>query len=59
MAAHRCQGVTCEDNECRSDGVCETSDGVCDYTLVADGTACTDGECLDGVGAPEGAFSCT
>jgi hypothetical protein len=54
-----CQGVTCEDDECRSDGVCDAGDGVCDYTLVADGTACADGECLDGVCAAEGAFSCS
>ena len=43
--ADQCVGVTCE--------------GVCDYTLVDDGTACTDGECLDGVCAPAGAFPCT
>ena len=54
-----CQGVTCDDTGCKIDGICDASDGVCDYTLVADGTACTDGECLDGVCAPEGAFSCT
>lgn len=55
----QCEGVTCEDTECRTDGVCDPTDGVCDYTLVDDGTACTNGECLDGVCAPAGAFPCT
>ena len=55
----QCEGVTCEDTECRTDGVCDPTDGVCDYTLVEDGTICTDGECLDGVCAPAGAFPCS
>jgi hypothetical protein len=54
-----CEDVTCEDTECKIDGVCDASDGMCDYTSVADGTACSNGECLDGVCAPVGAFSCT
>jgi hypothetical protein len=57
--ADLCEGVTCEDTECRIDGVCDASSGMCDYTPVANGTACTDGECLDGVCAPVGAFACT
>jgi hypothetical protein len=32
---------------------------MCDYTLVDDGTTCGEGECLDGVCAPVGAFACT
>jgi len=54
-----CEGVTCEDTECKIDGVCDAADGICDYTLVEDGTTCTGGECLDGVCAPIGAFPCT
>jgi hypothetical protein len=55
-----CAGVTCEDNECRSGGTCRPADGTCDYETVAEnGTACSEGECLDGVCAPVGAFPCT
>jgi len=57
--AELCEGVTCDDTECKIDGVCDASDGMCDYTLVDDGTACAEGECLDGVCAPVGAFHCT
>jgi hypothetical protein len=38
-----CEGVSCEDTECRTDGVCDASDGMCDYTPVADGTECGGG----------------
>jgi hypothetical protein len=44
-----CLFVTCTDNDCRSDGVCDASDGMCDYTLMADGTACAGGMCQAGV----------
>jgi len=54
-----CAGIICEDTECKIDGTCNPSDGMCDYTLVEDGTACSEGECLDGVCAPIGAFPCT
>jgi hypothetical protein len=54
-----CEGVTCEDTECKIDGACDASDGMCDYMLVEDGIVCSDGECLDGVCAPVGAFPCT
>ena len=55
-----CEGVSCEDTECRSGGVCDPGDGACDYEEVAeDGTACAEGECFDGVCAPVGAFPCT
>jgi hypothetical protein len=62
-----CEGVTCEDTECKIDGVCDPSNGMCDYTSVADGTPCTrgtvvgsePGECLNGVCAREGTFPCT
>ncbi|MGB5523842.1 MAG: right-handed parallel beta-helix repeat-containing protein [Polyangiales bacterium] len=39
-----CEGVSCEDTECRTDGVCDVSDGMCDYTPVADGTECGGGQ---------------
>jgi len=53
--ADPCERITCgPDTECRIDGVCNASARLCDYTLVADGTACTNGECLDGVCAPFG-----
>jgi hypothetical protein len=57
--ADLCEGVTCQDTECKTDGVCNPSDGMCDFTLAEDGTVCTDGECLGGVCAPVGAFPCT
>jgi hypothetical protein len=58
--ADLCEGVTCADTECRSGGVCDPGDGACDYETVAEnGTACSEGECLDGVCAPVGAFPCT
>ena len=50
--AQLCEGVTCEDTECKTDGVCDASDGMCDYALAEDGTACSEGECLGGVCAP-------
>ena len=45
-----CEGVVCEDTECRSGGLCDPSNGVCDFTPVADGTACGDdkGTCQQG-----------
>jgi len=55
-----CEGVSCQDSECRSDGACDPIDGACDYeAIVEDGTACSEGECLDGVCGPLGAFPCT
>jgi len=57
--ADLCEGVTCENTECRTDGACDASDGMCDFTLAEDGTICSEGACLDGVCAPEAAFSCT
>jgi hypothetical protein len=54
-----CEGVTCEDTECKADGVCDPADGICDFVFAADGTACSEGECLEGVCAPVGAFPCT
>ena len=27
-----CDGVTCDDTECKTNGVCDASDGMCDYT---------------------------
>ena len=57
--ADLCEGVTCQDTECKTDGVCNPSDGMCDFTLAEDGTVCIDGECLGGVCAPVGAFPCT
>jgi hypothetical protein len=54
-----CEGVTC-DAECKIDGVCNPSDATCEYGGFAEnGTACSEGECLDGVCAPIGAFPCT
>lgn len=47
-AAALCEGVTCEDTECRTNGMCDPNDGKCDYTLVENGTACSGGACLDG-----------
>jgi hypothetical protein len=58
--ADPCERITCgPDTECRIDGVCNASARLCDYTLVADRTTCTNGECLDGVCARVGAFLCT
>ena len=53
-----CQGpADCDDgNECSAD-LC--TNGACEATAVVDGTACTDGACLDRVCAPIGAFPCT
>ncbi len=44
-----CQGVVCEGdgNECTED-VCNPADGTCGVPLE-DGTACSEGACLDGV----------
>jgi len=44
-----CEGVECDDdaNECTED-VCNPADGTC-YVAVADGTACSDGTCMEGV----------
>jgi len=44
-----CEGVVCLNTECKIDGVCDANDGLCDYTLVENGTACSLGECLSGV----------
>jgi hypothetical protein len=56
----RCESADdCIDTECKVDGICDSTDGVCQYTEVADGTPCATGECLDGTCAPVGAFPCT
>ena len=57
--ADLCAGVSCADTECKTDGSCDASDSVCDYTPIADGTPCSEGECRDGACAPIGAFPCT
>ena len=49
----------CVETECKVDGVCDASEGVCRFTEVEDGTLCTAGQCLDGACAREGAFPCT
>jgi predicted outer membrane repeat protein len=49
----------CVDTECKVDGICDSTDGFCQYMEVEDGTPCATGECLDGTCAPVGAFSCT
>ena len=54
-----CEGVLCEDTECKVNGECDPNDGMCDYTFLEDGTACSLGECLNGVCAKVGAFACT
>jgi len=42
-----CEGVVCDDgNECTLDS-CIPADGTCDNGAVPDGTACSDGACLD------------
>jgi hypothetical protein len=47
----------CNDGkECTEDTCIGTT---CEFTPIEDGTACADGECLDGVCAPTGAFPCT
>jgi hypothetical protein len=44
-----CEGVVCDDgNECTLDS-CIPADGTCDNGAVPDGTACSDGACLDAV----------
>jgi hypothetical protein len=49
----------CVDTECKVDGTCDSTGGLCQYTEVADGTPCATGECLDGTCAAVGAFPCT
>ena len=46
-----CEGIICEDTECETDGVCDPSDGMCDFTPKPDDTPCRDGAgtCLAGV----------
>jgi len=41
-------GADCnDDNECTND-VCNPTTSACDYSAVADGTACSDGVCWTG-----------
>jgi len=55
-----CEDASCDHTECAFNGTCNSNDGACDYTFFADdGTLCSEGECLDGVCAPVGAFPCT
>jgi len=55
-----CEGVVCPNTECKTAGVCNPSTGVCDYESVAeDGTACSEGACLEGGCGRVGAFPCT
>lgn len=46
-----CEGVICEEIECKTDGVCDPSDGMCDFSPEPDDTPCRDGAgtCLLGV----------
>ena len=45
-----CEGVICQGTECKTKtGVCNPNNGMCDYTLVENGTGCSLGECLNGV----------
>jgi hypothetical protein len=47
-AVDLCAGVDCSDgNEC-TDDVCDPADGSCSNPAVADGTACSIGECVSG-----------
>ncbi len=53
-----CNDFGCEDAVCRFDGVCNPSDGRCDYTFVANGTPCGSrgASCRDGFCSVESDF---
>jgi hypothetical protein len=54
----RCAGVVCPAVECMDPGVCDPTDGLCDYAPAPDGTVCSLGTCQAGVCVVGGGGPC-